>query len=356
MRWRGPRAVLCLQTVGSVLLAIVLADALHLADRWWVAISAYVVLRADFSTSLSRAAQRLAGTAGGALLGFAVGAWVSRSPWSYAVVLGLTATLGLYRAIGSTRSYGWALATITTLLVVSEAPEVPDVAALAVQRFVDVFVGTAACLVVATLVFAVRRAWEARHPNVVLPPTAAPTPVEAVELKTTQPRMRRLRALQAIQGGITIAALSVPAWYRQWPDFPQMLVTVAMVLLVPLPALLRRQSEDNVVALRMANRTLGCLLAAIVALAALPAVGDIPLACLAVLAAGLWLAAHVQAGNPGTSYIGTQFGVAFIIAFVQDHAWSSDPGPAMLRLLGIVAGIAALSVVMLGQSWLRRRW
>ena len=356
MRWRGPRAVLCLQTVGSVLLAIVLAEALHLADRWWVAISAYVVLRADFSTSLSRAVQRLAGTAGGALLGFAVGAWVSRSPWSYAAVLGLTATLGLYRAIGSTRSYGWALATITTLLVVSEAPEVPDVADLAVQRFVDVFVGTAACLVVAGMVSAVRRAWEARHPNVVLPPTAAPTPVEAVELKTTQPRMRRLRALQAIQGGITIAALSVPAWYRQWPDFPQMLVTVAMVLLVPLPALLRRQGEDSVVALRMANRTLGCLLAAIVALATLPAVGDIPLACLAVLAAGLWLAAHVQAGNPGTSYIGTQFGVAFIIAFVQDHAWSSDPGPAMLRLLGIVAGIAALSVVMLGQSWLRRRW
>jgi uncharacterized membrane protein YccC len=356
MSWHGPRAVLCLQTVGSVLLAIVLADALNLADRWWVAISSYVVLRADFSTSLSRALQRLAGTACGALLGFAAGVWVSSSPWLYAVVLGTTATLGLYRAIGSTRSYGWALATITTLLVVSEAPQVPDVAALAVQRFVDVVVGTAASVVVAGMVFGVRRAWERRHPNVVLPPTAEPAPGAAGELKRTAPRMRRLRALQAIQGGVTIAALSVPGWYRQWPDFPQMLVTVAMVLLVPLPALLRRRGEDNVVVLRMANRTLGCLLAAIVALATLPVVGDKPLACLGVLAAGLWLAAHVQAGNAGTSYIGTQFGVAFIIAFVQDHQWSTDAGPAMLRLLGIVAGIAALSMVMLVQSGLRRRW
>jgi hypothetical protein len=34
--------------------------------------------------------------------------------------------------------------------------------------------------------------------------------------------------------------------------------------------------------------------------------------------------------------------------FVQDHHWSSDPIPALMRLSGIVIGIVVLAAVMLG--------
>lgn len=354
LRLRGARAVLSLQTVGSVLLAVAAADALGLADRWWVAISAYVVMRADWETSISRALQRIAGTIGGAILGAVLGGWAAGSVWRFAPLLGLIAGFGLYRAIGSSRSYGWVLATITALLVVSGAPSTANVQLLAVWRLVDVLVGTTACVVVAGLVHRVRREWLRRHPGVTLPPMPAAAQKASPTLVRTDWRMRRLRLLQSFQGAVTIVLLAIAAYYRQLPDFAQMLVTVVVVLLVPLPALLRKQGEQNVVLVRMAHRVVGCLLAAVIAIGLLPFIGNSPLLCMMVLAAGLWLAAHVQAGNPATSYIGTQFGIALIIVFVQDERWSTDVSAAALRLIGIVAGIVALAVVMLVIASLRK--
>jgi hypothetical protein len=66
-----------------------------------------------------------------------------------------------------------------------------------------------------------------------------------------------------------------------------------------------------------------------------------------VLAVGIWAGCHVQTGKQGASYVGRQFTIAFIMVFVQDHAWSANPHPAMLRLEGIFAGIAILTCVML---------
>jgi uncharacterized membrane protein YccC len=351
---RGARAVLSLQTVGSVLLAVAAADALGLNDRWWVAISAYVVMRADWETSISRALQRIAGTIGGATLGALLGAWAAASVWRFAPLLGLIAGFGLYRAIGSSRSYGWVLATITALLVVSGAPTSANVQRLAVWRLVDVLVGTAACVVVAGLVHVVRREWLRRHPGVTLPPMPEAARKAAPTLVRTDWRMRRLRLLQSIQGAVTIVLLAIAAYYRQLPDFAQMLVTVVVVLLVPLPALLRKRGEQNVVLVRMAHRVMGCLLAAVIAIGLLPLIGNVPLLCMLVLAGGLWLASHVQAGNPATSYIGTQFGIALIIVFVQDQRWSTDVSAASLRLIGIIAGIVALAVVMMLITAVRR--
>jgi hypothetical protein len=35
------------------------------------------------------------------------------------------------------------------------------------------------------------------------------------------------------------------------------------------------------------------------------------------------------------------------MVFVQDHHWSADPLPALMRLSGILAGIVVLAAVML---------
>jgi hypothetical protein len=54
----------------------------------------------------------------------------------------------------------------------------------------------------------------------------------------------------------------------------------------------------------------------------------------------------VQTGNRGASYVGRQFTVAFIMVFVQDHHWSADPVPALMRLCGILTGVIVLACVM----------
>ena len=60
----------------------------------------------------------------------------------------------------------------------------------------------------------------------------------------------------------------------------------------------------------------------------------------------MWIGCHVQTGSHGASYVGRQFTIAFIMVFVQDHQWSADPLPALLRLEGILIGIATLAAMM----------
>jgi hypothetical protein len=88
----------------------------------------------------------------------------------------------------------------------------------------------------------------------------------------------------------------------------------------------------------------------------LPLIGGVPVLCMLVLAAGVWLAAHVQAGRASVSYVGTQFGVGFILVFVQDTAWSSDASGAWERLVGIAVALAGLGLVMAGVGLFRWWW
>ncbi|HEV7777387.1 MAG TPA: FUSC family protein [Luteibacter sp.] len=350
---KGPRALLSAKTVGSVVLSVYLADLFHLEDRWWVALSAFAVVRGEFAVSAWRVADRMVGTAIGALVGALIARSLPESAWMFALALAVIAGLGLYRTIGSPRSYGWILGTVTALLVVGESRETTDIAALALRRVADVGVGVVSSLIVLTVVHGAVYVLRRRGGQ----PTADPV-AQAVAASADPPvggwTMRRLRALQSLQGAITIGGFGLFVWHDQFPDFPQVLISIVAVLLVPLPALLRGDGE-SVVGMRMANRLLGCLFAALLAVILLPVIGNIPLLCMLVLAGGVWLAAHIQAGSGATSYVGTQFGIGFIVIFVQDQRWSTDVSAAGYRLLAIVVGLTGLAVVMLATARLRRR-
>ena len=354
LRPMGPRALLCTQTVCSVVLAVLLADLFNLKDRWWVAISAYVVVRRSLHVSWWRAIDRIAGTLAGAGLSALSISLLPRSELLFALLLALFAGLGLYRAIGSPRSYAWILGTVTALLVLSEAHQLAGlkIYELALLRVCDVTTGISASMLVLTTTHFAHRAWRRlqAHDDEDEPGTASLALTPPAQTSTALDRhdwkMRKLRALQALQGAITIGVLGLFAYHRDLPSFPQTLISVTAVLLVPLPALLRKKGEDDLVSLRMANRALGCMTAALLALVLLPIIGNMPWLCMLTLAAGVWLAAHVQAGSSATSYLGTQFGIGFIMTFVQDQRWSTDASPPVMRLLGILIGLSALTLVM----------
>lgn len=347
----GPRALLSAETVSSVVLSVLLADMFALKDRWWVAISAYAVVRGSLKVSLWRCIDRIAGTIVGATVAALCISLLPPSQLLFAVLLALFAGLGLYRAIGSPRSYAWILGTITSLLVLSEAHSLQGLSVyeLALRRVCDVAVGVSASMIVIASVHLGKQFWlrlfprddEDESPGSVAAKVEPPAALDSHSWK-----MRRLRGMQAMQGAITIGLLGLLAYHHELPSFPQILISVAAVLLVPLPALLRKQGEDDLVSLRMANRALGCLFAALLAVILLPLIGNIPWLCIVTLAAGVWIAAHVQAGSSNTSYLGTQFGIGFIMTFVQDQRWSTDASAPALRLLGILIGLSALTLVM----------
>lgn len=348
LRLRGDRAVLCVQTVASVVLAVVLADALELTDRWWVALSAYAVFRAGIKVVLRRGAERMLGTMAGAALGALLAFVLPPHPAYMVPALAMVAGIGIYGMLGSSLAYSWILGTVTALMVLGGATQLQSVPTFALERVIDVGVGTASTMSVALIWAGVHRWTRRAHP------AAGVQSMQTSPASFAAATWRRLKAWQALQGAVAIALLACVDSAHSLPSFSQAMVSVVAVLLVPMPALFQGTAARNVQA-RMINRVLGCLCAALIAAPLLPLMAGTPWLCLGVLAAGVWLAAHVQSGPARVSYIGTQFGVGFIMVFVQDHGWSPDTSNTWHRLAGIVLALAALSLVMLLASLLRRR-
>jgi uncharacterized membrane protein YccC len=63
------RATFGTEAMLSVALSVALANALHLSNTWWAAISGFAVMQTSFAGSVQRAAHRIIGTLIGAALG-----------------------------------------------------------------------------------------------------------------------------------------------------------------------------------------------------------------------------------------------------------------------------------------------
>jgi uncharacterized membrane protein YccC len=339
------RALFGVEAVISVVLSVALAHLLHLPYTWWAAISGFAVMQTRFSASAQRALHRVLGTILGGLLGTLLGPIIGDRPWLFVPVLGVIGGFCVYRGNGSSASYAWVLGGITWVLVTFEAHKLiafGPTASFAMLRVAEVCVGTFACLLVSGL-FHVGISWyERRRPASKVVAAAA---ANANAAPPTFETLRHARMVLGVQAGIAVAILAVLTYAFDLPGFAQALVTTIAVMILPPTSVVVRSQKP--VADKMVQRMVGCLIAGAVGIALLPLMrGQIVLSLLA-LAAGIWAGCHVQTGKQGASYIGRQFTIAFIMVFVQDHAWSADPHAAMLRLAGILTGIVILTCVML---------
>ncbi|ACC73913.1 FUSC family protein [Paraburkholderia phymatum] len=342
------RALFGVEAVISVVLSVALAHLLHLPHTWWAAISGFAVMQTRFSASAERALHRVLGTIAGGLLGTLVGPIIGDRPWLFVPVLGAISAVCVYRANGSSASYAWVLGGITWVMVTYQAHELllfGPTASFAMLRVAEVCVGTFACLVVSGAFHVGMQWYQRRRPASKVAAAAAacanaaPPAFEA---------LRHARMVLAVQAGVAVAILAALTYAFDLPGFAQALVTTIAVLILPPTSILVRSQKP--VADKMVQRVLGCVIAGAVGIALLPLMQGQILPSLLALAAGVWAGCHVQTGTQGASYVGRQFTIAFIMVFVQDHAWSADPHPAMMRLAGILTGIAILTFVMLFAS------
>ncbi|WP_321799508.1 FUSC family protein [Caballeronia sp. J97] len=376
------RALFGTQAMLSVGLAVALAYAFHLSNIWWAAISGFAVMQSKFSACAQRGVHRVVGTIAGALIGAVAGSVIGDVPWLFVPLLGAIVGMSVYRALVSDAGYAWVLGGVTSLMVTFEAHRLGSAAAtasFALLRVAEVIVGTVACVAVSALFHAgvqqyrnsrgarpVPRAQAASTVDrvdgvnaqtvTVLPSDAAQAvqALDATHVARAEHTALAMRKRLAWQGAWSVMILASLAYAWNLPGFAQAMVTAIAVLILPASAL--GKPTNRPVAERMIQRFIGCLLAGAVSLALLPLLGDNPLACMLALCAGVWIGCHVQTGTQGASYVGRQFNIAFIMVFVQDHHWSSDPMPALLRLEGILAGIVVLSAVMAaGAAWAARR-
>jgi uncharacterized membrane protein YgaE (UPF0421/DUF939 family) len=348
------RATFGTQAMLSVALSVALANALHLSDTWWAAISGFAVMQTSFAGSVQRAAHRMAGTLIGAALGTLVGPWIGDRPWLFVPVLGVIGGVTVYYANGTRAGYAWVLGGVTALMVTYEAHgllAIQPTALFAVLRVAEVAVGTLACLLVASA-FHFGPRWYGKTRPLSMPastrasgesgaPSVSPPP-------SSPESLRPVRMLLCLQGAFATAILAVLTYVLHLPGFAQAMVTAIAVLILPASSL-GGDTQQPVIE-KMVQRVVGCLLAGVLGVALLPLMRGEAILCMLALSAGVWTGCHVQSGRAGASYVGRQFTIAFIMVFVQDHHWSADPVPALMRLSGILTGIAVLAAVILASS------
>jgi uncharacterized membrane protein YccC len=343
--WRASRerVLFGARVVLSVALAVQLANQLHLANTWWAAISAFVVAQNSWSDSLKRAVQRLLGTVLGACLGTVLGPWIGDRPWLFIPVMALIGGVAVERGNQSQAAYAWLLGGITALMVIFEAhllESIKATASFALMRIAEVGVGTAACVVVAAA-FDLGLRWRRGRRT---PATAPPVPL-AVTPPVPSVAANRVAVLLGVHGALAMAILAALTYALSMPGLMQGMVTVVAVLILPQAALVAPGHRPVVE--KMTQRLIGCLLAGAVGLALLPLMQGAAIACMIALSLGVWVGCHIQTGLEGATYIGRQFTIAFIMVFVQDQGWSAAARPALIRLSGILAGIAVLAVIMI---------
>ena len=98
---------------------------------------------------------------------------------------------------------------------------------------------------------------------------------------------------------------------------------------------------------RAAHRLIGCLIGALVGLAALAFIGDNFLLWIGLIPPGIWLCSQIQTGTTGISYIGTQAMFSYLMSMVQGQGPPQTISPGLERLVGVMGGVTILFVVTL---------
>lgn len=333
----APRLVDEAECVASVLLAIALAHRTGATHVSWAAFTGYMVMRGQASETLRRAILRIIGTAVGALLCLGVLETAGHSMIVLGLAMALVGTVSLYGAITARYAYAWLFLGLTFAMMLYDRVEMPaaDPRTFAVMRMIETLAGTAACVSVSLLsAWTLRRHW---------PAIRAPKPKGV--------GWRPDAMIHGARGGVALALLLGLATIYDLPALVSGSITIMAVMLIPVTAVdgpngLRHVSR------RLWHRLLGCLAGGLLAAMVLALAGLLhgPARAGALLlgtALGVALGRHLENGNHGRGYVGTQFTLAVLVVLVPDSWDGAHIAPGYDRLLGVLVGMAVLEPVLL---------
>ena len=344
--WRGARGLEAAEAAASVTLAVLVALALHADDPWWAGISAFVVSKAAFSEAVSRGIMRVAGSVVGGIAALIVLRLFVYQSLPFCLSLFVLSCIGMFGFACSRFGYAWVVGTVTACLVMLMSLDQPAAAFnTAVNRVAEVAIGTIASLIVCGLSPDPANAGVAPAASLLeAPPLAFWRGDYGARLARWLPGKEPL-LLHACRGGLTVVLMPALAdWLA--PQSPvTMGITVVMVMMIPTTAIL--QSDIRTIIERSAHRLIGCLLGALVGLAALAFVGSDFVRWVVLIPPGIWLCSQIQTGTTGLSYIGTQAMFAYLMSMVQGLGPPDTISPGFQRLIGVMGGLSVLFVVTL---------
>ncbi len=333
----GPRMIDEFECLVSVLLAVVFAHALGAQNVGWAAFSGYMVMRSHVLQSLMRGTLRLVGTAAGAGAALLLAPFTINSPVAMSLALAMFGGFTLYFALVGKRSYAWLFTGLTFCMILIEGMthSGESVVPFAQSRLLEIVAGTVACILVsAASTFLVRRRLKSRPAE-----TAAETAVR----KSTLWHAGAMR--HSVEAAIALAFIP---WIWAWfgiTSLAQSSVTIMAVMMIPVASL--GPHPLSPVTSRLALRFVGCSVGGLLAIAILLGSHHSPLLMTLGVCLGVLVGRHIENGNAATSYIGTQFVLAFLVVLVPDSYSNAVVDPGIDRLAGILLGIVILEPVLI---------
>jgi len=332
------------ETVLSVMLAIMFAHLLGAHNVGWAAFSGYMVMRTQLADTLNRAGLRIVGTVAGALMAWWLVTWLERSLVLMSISLVMVGGGTLYAALTRQRSYAWLFTGLTFVMVVLDALREPSaqVHTFAITRALEVVSGTAACLIVNLL-----SAWTVR-PRVhgrqyFFRDRPAPSVMKAWE---------RSAAMHALQAAAALAILPFLSAWLKVESITGAAITIMAVMMIPLATL---NGDRGAVRMRVLHRFAGSLLgAASAAIALVFSHGNVP-ATLLFLTVGIMVGRHVENSAKPFAYVGTQYSLVFLVVFVPDDLAAVSSIPGWERMGGIMLGLAILVTVRFAIHYVQSR-
>jgi uncharacterized membrane protein YccC len=320
-----------LVTVASCWLAAMFVFFFHCDNPWWGVISAWVISSADFHQSSLKAMLRVAGTLAGYFVGLICASATEGEPVWQALALCLIGAIGMTMRYRSKFSYAWIIGSATAfILLVLDLTDPGSIYETAQYRLYEIISGVVAAWLCARVL----------RPLFGL--SSRSKEIEAIGAEpSTNLTPGELKMLIVAGGSVPVITTLLWSWFHL-PSLVQAIVTVLVTL------------DRNIAnaQIRVTQRVLGCVLGGAIGLVAAELATSSFFAWSIVLFGGIFLFSQLHLSTGPFSYVGTQAGVAFILAIVTGNNPPDTIGPVVGRIAGMTGGVLVVgSVCFVLKAW-----
>lgn len=314
-------------TALSCWLASVLAFSLHLDNPWWAAISAWVIANPERHALLEKAANRILGTIIGCVAGYWITLWVESRPLLQTAAMFGVAAVGIYGRFRSAHSYAWIIGAVGGLSILAMSLETPgQIFHFAWYRAYEVICGVVAVTFTELIFNRKNSSQDSKNGS-------AKSADHKFEPTIDRPAAIRLATI----GGVTAMLIPILWAWLSLPSLSQIVVTSLVVL----------DRDDASTHFRGLQRILGCLAGGAGGLLTVRLGPDSFFIWSVMLIAGVFLFSLIHHSTSSWAYVGTQGGVAFILALVTGLGPPDSIMPAVNRIAGMLCGVGILLCVCL---------
>jgi uncharacterized membrane protein YccC len=324
----------CLITAASCCLAATFVFCFHCDNPWWAVISAWVISGTDLHQSSLKALMRVAGTLGGYFVGLISASITEGDPVWQAMALFLIGAISMPMRYRSRFPYAWIIGSATAFILLAvDLTDPGSIYDTGQYRLYEIISGVVAAWLCARLL------------RPLLGLSADPKETKTLSAKSlTDLAPSEIRNLVMIGGLAPVIIALIWSWLNL-PSLVQAIVTSVVTL------------DRNVAnaQIRVTQRILGCLIGGSIGLVAAEFATSSFFEWYLVLFGGIFVFSRLHLSSGAFSYVGTQAGVAFILAVVTGNNPPDTIGPVIGRIAGMTGGVLVVGgLCFVLKSWLER--